>query len=244
MKFPRCLALLAAFFLAVSLHAAAPPLIVLVSGEEEYHSAETLPAFAKFLEANHAVKTICLRRELKPDTIAGLDALERADLLILFARRMTLPDEQLKKFQGYFASGKPVIGLRTASHAFQNWLAFDREVLGGNYQNHYGKELLPKITRGPAALRHPILRGVPTAFATAGSLYRNTPLQTNTTVLLTGTIPDHTEPVAWTHDRQGARIFYTSLGHEKDFEDEAFRRLLVNAIQWALNKPMAAPVSR
>ena len=239
MKFPRCLALLTAVFLAVKLHAAAPPVIVLVSGEEEYHSAETLPAFAKFLETNQNCKTICLRRELKPDTIAGLEALERADLLILFARRMTLPDEQLKKFQNYFASGKPVIGLRTASHAFQNWLVFDKEVLGGNYQNHYGKELLPKIARHPAAMRHPILRGVPETFVTAGSLYRNTPLQTNTTVLLTGSIPDHTEPVAWTHDRPSARIFYTSLGHEKDFEDEAFRRLLVNAIQWALNKPMA-----
>ena len=238
MKFPRGLALFAAFSLAVTTHAASPPTIVLVSGEDEYNSAETLPAYAKFLETNHNYKTICLRRELKPDTIAGLEALERADLLILFARRMTLPDEQLKKFQTYFASGKPVIGLRTASHAFQNWLVFDKQVLGGNYQNHYGKELLPKIARHPAALRHPILRGVPEAFASAGSLYRNTPLPTNTTVLLTGRIPDHTEPVAWTHDAKGARVFYTSLGHEKDFEDEAFRRLLLNAIQWALNKPM------
>ncbi len=242
MKFPRCLALLAAVFLAVTLHAARPPLIVLISGEDEYKSAETLPVFAKFLETNHGCKTIYLRRESKPDTIAGLETLERADLLILYARRMTLPDEQLKKFQSYFASGKPVIGLRTASHAFQNWLGFDKEVLGGNYQNHYGKELLPRVTAHPAARRHPILRGVPQAFASAGSLYRNNPLQTDTTVLLTGAIPDHTEPVAWTHDRPGARVFYTSLGHEKDFEDEAFRRLLVNAIQWALNKPM--PVAR
>jgi type 1 glutamine amidotransferase len=240
MKFPRSLALSAACFFAVITHAANPPTIVLVSGEDEYKSAETLPAFAKFLETNHGCKTIYLRRESKPDTIAGLEALERADLLILYARRMTLPDDQLKKFQNYFASGKPVVGLRTASHAFQNWLVFDKEVLGGNYQNHYGKDLLPRVTVHPAAMRHPILRGVPEAFASAGSLYRNTPLQTNTTVLLTATIPEHIEPVAWTHDYRGARVFYTSLGHPKDFEDEAFRRLLINAIQWALNRPMPA----
>jgi type 1 glutamine amidotransferase len=240
MKFPCCLALLAAFFLAASAHAANPPTIVLVSGEDEYKSAETLPAFAKFLEANHGYKTVYLRRESKPDTIAGLEALERADLLILYARRMTLPDDQLKKFQNYFALGKPVVGLRTASHAFQNWLVFDKQVLGGNYQNHYGKDLLPRVTVHPAAMRHPILRGVPQAFASAGSLYRNTPLQTNTTALLTATIPEHTEPVAWTHDYRGARVFYTSLGHPKDFEDEAFRRLLINAIQWALNRPVPA----
>ena len=227
---------------AVLVQAASPPTIVLVSGEEEYHSAETLPAFAKFLETNYSFKTVYLERKPKPDTIDALDALDRADLLIVFARRMTLPDEQLKKFQKYFESGRPVIGLRTASHAFQTWLVFDQQVLGGNYGNHYGKDLTPKVTVEPAAKGHPILRGVPETFASAGSLYRNTPLQTNTTVLLTAAIPDHTEPVAWTHDYRGARVFYTSLGHEKDFEDAAFRRLLVNAIHWALNKPAPAAV--
>jgi type 1 glutamine amidotransferase len=78
---------------------------------------------------------------------------------------------------------------------------------------------------------------VPEKFTAAGSLYRNTPLQTNTTLLLTGTIPDHTEPVAWTHDYKGARVFYTSLGHPDDFADPAFRTLLRNAILWALNQP-------
>src|SRR5436305_11768174 len=109
-----CLALLA-LMCAVFVHAASPPTIVFVSGEEEYHSAETLPAFAKFLETNYNFKTVCLERKPKPDTIDGLDALDRADLLIVFARRMTLPEEQLQKFQNYFESGKPIIGLRTAS---------------------------------------------------------------------------------------------------------------------------------
>ena len=59
----------------------------------------------------------------------------------------------------------------------------------------------------------------------------------HTTLLLTGTIPDHTEPVAWTHDYKGARVFYTSLGHPDDFADPAFRTLLRNAILWALNQP-------
>jgi type 1 glutamine amidotransferase len=237
MQRSRSLAAFAALFLAVLVHGADPATIVLVSGEDEYRSAETLPAFAKSLETNYAFKTIYLERKPKPDTIAGLDALERADLLMVYARRMTLPEAELKQFQKYFESGKPVIGLRTASHAFQNWLVFDKQVLGGNYQNHYGKDFLPKIAVAPGGKGHPILRGVPDTFTSAGSLYRNTPLQANTTTLLTGTIPDHTEPVAWTHQYKGARIFYTSLGHAKDFEDEAFQRLLVNAIHWTLQKP-------
>ena len=62
------------------------PTVVLVSGEDEYHSAETLPALAKFLETNSAVRTIYLERQTKPDRIEGLEALERADLVIVFAR--------------------------------------------------------------------------------------------------------------------------------------------------------------
>jgi type 1 glutamine amidotransferase len=239
LNIPINIAALSGLLWATIACAANLPAIVLVSGEDEYHSAETLPLFARFLETNYALKTVYLERR-KPDSIEGLDALERADLLVVFARRMTLPEEQLKKFQKYFESGKPVIGIRTASHAFQNWLVFDKQVLGGNYQNHYGKDSEPKVQVNPSAKSHPILRGVPETFASAGSLYRNTPLQTNTTLLLTGTIPDHTEPVAWTHDYKGARVFYTSLGHPDDFKDPAFRGLLVNAIHWALNKPVPA----
>lgn len=237
MTLHRSIAAIAMLFFAVMTHAANPPTVVFVSGEDEYHSAETLPVFARFLETNSALKTVYLERQ-KPDRIDGLEALERADLLVVFARRMTLPEEQLKKFQRYFESGKPVIGIRTASHAFQNWLVFDKQVLGGNYQGHYGNNLMPKVQVNPSAKAHPILRGVPETLASAGSLYRNTPLQANTTLLLTGTIPDHSEPVAWTHDYKGARVFYTSLGHPDDFKDAAFRTLLVNAIHWALNKPV------
>ncbi len=237
MKARPWFAVLFSLFIAAIIQAAESPTVVLVSGEDEYQSATTLPVFAKFLETNYNFKTIYLRRQPNPDTITGLDSLDRADLLILFARRMVLPEEQLARFQKYFESGKPTIGIRTASHAFQNWLVFDKQVLGGNYQNHYGKDAAPTVRVHPAAKSHPILRGVAETFSSAGSLYRNTPLQTNTVLLLTGSIPDHTEPIAWTHDYKGARVFYTSLGHPKDFDDEAFRHLLVNAIHWALNKP-------
>src|SRR6185503_9701389 len=216
---------------------AAAPMIVLVSAEDEYKSATTLPLFAKSLETNYGARCVYHEKKATND-IPGTEALERADLLILFGRRTILPEEQLNRFKKYFDSGKPVIGLRTASHAFQNWLVFDKLVLGGNYQNHHGKSLSPVIAIEPSAKNHPLLHNVPARFTTEGSLYKNTPLQTNTTVLLTGTIPDKpTEPVAWIHDYKGARVFYTSLGHPDDFEQPAFRQLLVNAIFWALKQP-------
>jgi type 1 glutamine amidotransferase len=216
------------------------PTIVLISGEYEYDSARTLPAFKEYLATNYGFNCIYLERT-KGEEIPGLDALEKADLAIVFVRRMTLPEDQLGKIRTFIDSGKPLIGLRTASHAFENWKEWDRDVLGGNYHNHYGNNLTAAIKVRPEAADHPILKGVEHEFPAGGSLYLNAPLPSSSTVLLTGSVTNKpAEPVAWTHEYNRARIFYTSLGHPKDFENRSFRRLLVNAIHWALNRPVPA----
>src|SRR5439155_26753205 len=123
----------------------------------------------------------------------------------------------------------------TASHAFQNRLALDKEVLGGNYQGHYKEGPVTKVSIVEKAKGHPILAGV-TPFQSVGSLYKNIGLAADSEVLLTGAIPDHTEPIAWTRTHSGGRVFYTSLGHPQDFKNADFRRLLANALQWTGNK--------
>jgi|GEM_PF-3532474 len=82
---------------------------------------------------------------------------------------------------------------------------------------------------------HPILRGV-RPFRSVGSLYKNTPLRSDTTRLLTGSTPEATEPIAWVREHNGGRVFYTSLGHPQDFRDENFQRMLVNALFWAARR--------
>src|SRR5438045_8277372 len=233
-----CLALLlVAIQIAGAAESARQPVIVLISGEYEYDSARTLPAFKQYQATNYGFNCIYLERT-KGEEIPGLDALEKAEMTIIFVRRMTLPEEMLGKIRKFIDLGKPLIGLRTASHAFENWKEWDRDVLGGNYHNHYGNNLTAAIKVRPEAADHPILKGVEKEFAAGGSLYLNTPLPPSSTVLLMGSVTNQpTEPVAWTHDYKGARIFYTSLGHPKDFENRSFRRLLVNAIHWAFNRP-------
>jgi rhodanese-related sulfurtransferase/type 1 glutamine amidotransferase len=220
---------------------AKPPTIVLVSGEFEYKSAETLPALKTRLEAKLGAKCVYLARpaDQKAQTIGGLEALDTADLAIIFIRRMTLPDEQLAHFKKFAASGKPIIGLRTASHAFENWKEWDREVLGGNYQNHHNNKLATTVRVVSEAASHPILKGVSKEFASPGSLYRNDPLPPGATVLLIGSVEGKpAEPVAWTRSHDGAAVFYTSLGHPEEFGTEAFDRLLLNAVQWSLAQPV------
>ena len=78
-------------------------------------------------------------------------------------------------------------------------------------------------------------------FRSAGSLYKNEGLAGDVEVLMTGTIPEHTEPITWTRTYKGGRIFYTSLGHPQDFTEESFRRLLANALFWTAGEPARVP---
>ena len=95
------------------------------------------------------------------------------------------------------------------------------------------------VTMAAGAGSHPILAGVKLPLTSNGSLYEVRPLGESTTRLLIGTIPDQEpEPVAWTNQYKKSRIFYTSLGHPDDFKNESFRRMLINAVFWAINKPV------
>ncbi len=161
--------------------------IVLVSGDEEYRSEETLPQLGKILAKHHGFKCTCLfaidpaTGTIDPNVsnIPGLEALQSADLMIIFTRFRHLPDEQMKHLVDYIESGKPIIGLRTATHAFngikkdspyfkynfnsKEWPGgFGKQVLGETWVSHHGKHGA-QSTRGVIAggqQDHPIVRGI------------------------------------------------------------------------------------
>jgi type 1 glutamine amidotransferase len=231
------------------------PHIVFMIGEDEYHTWETLPEFAKKeLEPRGYRVTIVNGDPQGKNDFPGLAAaLRSADLLFLSTRRRTPPSDQLNAVRAYLAAGNPLIGIRTACHAFAlrptdppappghaTWQEFDPEVLGGHYTNHHPAEPKTVIVAAPGAAKHPILKDVAVNLLIGnGSLYKVSPLVNGTTPLLIGSIPNQpSEPIAWTHEYgpKHARVFYTSLGHPDDFQNPEFRRLLVNAIGWAIAK--------
>ena len=163
--------------------------IVLVSGDEEYRSEEAMPQLGKILAKHHGFTCTVLFAidkndgTINPnqaDNIPGLENLKDADLLILFTRFRNLPEEQMKHLADYIESGRPIIGLRTATHAFNipddkpfseySWRSkkagfedgFGRIVLGETWQTHHGKHG-SQSTRGviaPGESSHPILKGI------------------------------------------------------------------------------------
>jgi len=190
--------------------------IVFVAGDEEYRSEEALPQLARILSVHHGFRCTVLF-SMDPATgvidpekrehIPGLAALGTADLLVLFTRFRRLPDTDMRHVVDYVERGKPIIGIRTATHAFayeaeskspyarwsfdsKEWAGgFGRQILGETWVSHHGKHGT-ESTRGviPDAVKaHPVLRGVTDVWGPT-DVYGIRDLPADATVLLEGSI--------------------------------------------------------
>lgn len=163
--------------------------IVFVVGDEEYRSEEGMPMLAKILAVRHGFKCTVLFSINPADgtidpnnqtNIVGLKALETADIMVIFTRFREPPDDQMKYVVDFVNSGKPILGIRTATHAFQitrnkqspfakyDWRSkewpggFGQQVLGDTWVSHHGNHG-KESTRGiinEAMKDHPVLKGV------------------------------------------------------------------------------------
>ncbi len=165
--------------------------VVFVVGDDEYYSEEGGPLLGRILAERHGFRvSLCFSTNPETGVIAqsekknipGLESLRKADLMVIFTRFRALPDEQMKEIVDYVDSGRPVIGLRTATHAFAypagsespyakySWNnknpdfegGFGRQILGETWISHWGGHG-KQATRGvlaPGAAGHPVLKGV------------------------------------------------------------------------------------
>ncbi len=163
--------------------------IVFVTGEEYYRSEEGMSMFAKILSQHHGYKCTVLFaidpvtgfiNANKSNNIPGLEALKSADLMVVFARFRELPDADMKHIVDYVNAGKPVLGIRNATHAFRYsanstspyknwdfqskaWLGgFGQQILGDTWIAHYGKfqKEATLATVVSSQRNNPVLRGV------------------------------------------------------------------------------------
>lgn len=242
------------------------PLVVFVCGDHEYSGEQTLPIIAAELERNYGMRAIVLKSS--PDhnseeNIPGLEALQDADLAVFFLRWRRLPPEQLAHIEAYLKTGKPVMGFRTTTHAFnfpkghasEQWNAFGEFALnappgwGGKAgHTHYGHSSSTDVSIVPAEAGNPILTGVEKDFHVRSWLYHVVPDYPvkGSTWLLTGKAvnPERTaveNPVAWTGTNSfGGKVFMTTLGHPEDFRIASFQRLVINAIHYELGLEVPA----
>ena len=240
--------------------------IVLIAGDEEYRSEESCPMLAKILNKHHGFKTTVLF-SVDPDegsidpnnqrNIPGMEAVRTAHVVIIGTRFRKLPDEQFQPLAEYLNAGKPIIGFRTATHAFQTpskvggvkWGSFGPDILGEGWAGHYGKHK-SQGARGiinQAYKDHPILRGVKDVFADSDVYAVRRVTDKNATILVKGQVTDslkpdskavegkQPQPSAWLkkyktpEGTETGTAFCTTMGSSSDFRSEGLRRLVVNA---------------
>jgi len=233
------------------------PHLAIVMAEDEYETNRTLPKFAaRYLGRDFRVSYVFSNPKARNE-IPGLGVLDDADVALLSIRRRVLPPDALAIVRRFIAAGKPVMGIRTASHAFSlrkesppdglvDWPEFDAQVFGGNYHNHHGNTLRATGVMNAEGVDHPVTTGLTArTFPLGGSLYQTSPLAKGATSIATGKVDGHpAEPLAWTFQRaDGGRSFYTSLGHKDDFEEPTCVSLLVNGLYWTAGLPPRDDVS-
>ncbi len=236
---------------------AANIVIMTVEDPNNYESPRTMREFAEkeLRPLGHRV-TIIDGDKPQMHHFAGLvEALKEADLLVLFSRRRFPPKEQMAAIHAHLAAGKPLLGIRTANHAFlpkpnevvdpslAPWPEFTHEVLGGENTGYETKGLPYSVSIAPGAESSALLKDVNVANIQGyQSMYKVLPLAADATPVLMGaaqagaTTPP--QPVAWTrtYGSGKARIFYTSLGAPEDMRSADVNRLLLNAVAWTLQK--------
>lgn len=254
------LALIApAFLFTLTPLAAEPRHIVCLTVEEpnNYDSVNACRGFAEreWKELGHRVTIIEGNHELPTHFEGFVEAMKTADLLVVFVRRATPRREQLDAIRAHLAAGKPLLGIRTANHAFipaanrpvtdpalATWPDFVPGVLGCENSGYETKGLPYAVSRHPEApADSPLLDGVdPAEILGHISMYRVLPLAADATPLLLGQAQgiEPAQPLAWTrlHGPAKARVFYTSLGAPEDVTQPAVRRLITNAVQWTLGE--------
>lgn len=256
--------------------------VVLISGDEEYRSEESMPQLGRILSERHGFDCTVLFAvdpadgTINPNVnnnIPGLEALKDADLVIMCLRFRNLPDDQMKHIVDYVESGRPIVALRTSTHAFnikpggkysnysfnsKEWDGgFGRQVLGETWISHHGSHG-KQATRGiiaPGQEGNALLKGIKSGeiFVPTDVYGVTIPLPGDSKPVILGEIAvgmnpedkalegpknDPMMPVAWTKSYKtasgkSARIFTTTMGASQDLQNEALRRLIVNATYWA-----------
>lgn len=227
-----------------------PKLVMLVAGQS-YETERTLPLFAEqFLNPDFRVAILGGAMKNPRNRFDHIEELADADVLLVSVWRRAPPKEQMALIRRHVESGKAVVGIATASHAFAlrkgltvadgsvAWPEWGADVIGGNYTGHHPIGIVTRVTAADPA--HPILRGVMLPFYSKMELNQVLPLNPAAHPILTGAIEGRPpEPAAWTFQHYGkGRTFFTPLGHPEDFTNPAFQQLLLNGIRWAANLPI------
>ena len=242
--------------------------IVLVSGDEEYRTEESMPMLAKILSEKHGFTCKVLfawdeaGKHIDPNNqqgVVGWNQLKNADLMLIGTRFRKPNAEDAKHITNFLNEGKPIVGIRTSTHAFNGgdqfgdkitYSQFGPLIMGEGWVNHHGKHK-GEGARGvieKSNAKHPILNSVKDVFGPS-DVYGIKRLNDQDTILLRGAVTktldpsselvkaknNPMQPLAWLHpyvspNGKNGTTFCTTMGASVDLVNEDLRRILINAV--------------
>ena len=248
------------------------PHAVFVIGDREYRSEESMPMLARILKNRYGFEvTLCFSvteggviDPNRPDHIEGLEALNDADVMIVYISWRQLPSDQLSLIMDFIRKGGAVVGFRPTVLPFEypegheyEYLntEWPHEVLGLRWISHHGASSSTDALPIEERADHPILNGIE-PFHVRSWLYDAAEhVHENVRPLMMGRAVQGAErdgehfanphPVAWTHTRTeaygGGRTFFTTMGAAEDFHNAFLRRLSLQGVFWAVGKEDQIP---
>ena len=205
--------------------------------------------------AVEALKKLCTENRYKAESTDNpafftAENLKRFDCIIFASTNNEAFDteDQKQAFVNYIRSGKGFVGIHSASGSERQWPWF-AAMLGGRFVRH---PPLQSFTINVIDKTHPSTSFLGDTWSWEDECYYTNNLNPDIHVLLAvdlKTIKDDKKaeypgetfgnhfPLAWCHQFEGGRQFYTSLGHKSEYyKDEKFLKHLLGGIKWALNE--------
>lgn len=157
-------------------------------------------------------------------------------------------EEQKSAFQRYIRAGGGFVGIHSASGAMRQWPWF-WSVLGGKFVRHPKLQTFTIKVKDP---KHPSTAHFPASFEWTDEFYYLDNMPQGLHVLLAGDLTKLDDPnkdkypgklfgdefpLAWCHEFDGGREWYTALGHQKEhYADPMFTKHLLGGILWAMGQ--------
>jgi len=162
-------------------------------------------------------------------------------VVFLSTTQDVLNSTQEKAFQNYIRNGGAFLGIHAAADTEYEWPWYGK-LVGGYFVSHPQGTPTAKvevIDKG-----HPSTAHLPDVWERTDEWYNYKNLNPNITVLMNldessyegGTNGDN-HPIAWYHEFDGGRAYYTGGGHtDASFDEPEFRQHLLGAIEWCLER--------
>lgn len=145
--------------------------------------------------------------------------------------------EALQKFVG---RGGGVVAIHAASDSHYHWPWFGR-LIGGRFTSH--PEGTPRGLVRVVDAKHPSTRKLPATMSRVDEWYYFDDFNPEAKLLLSldpqsiGQKDVNPNPVSWSHEFEGGRVFYTAMGHTPEsYSDRNFLDHLAGGLRWVLRR--------